>query len=190
MKETKDNSTVAESSIITSNTRSSNGRLMFEMSEVRNSTVSFLYASGEYNGDYYCIVSKIGLTAQSDSATYRYGGSDSEIFIVEPSFSSTTQSTTQTLTCQTDDLLVETPEIEWFYHKDNRTKYNLNNNEYAPYNLNLFNIYSEGVRKSVLELVYASENYNGEYYCIAKFSEQKQTSSRSAVYKYAGKNNI
>ncbi|XP_063688287.1 uncharacterized protein LOC134821464 isoform X2 [Bolinopsis microptera] len=185
VKETEDNSTVAKSSIITSNTRSSNGRLMFEMSEVRNSTVSFLYASGEYNGDYYCIVSKIGLTAQSNSATYRYGGSDSETFIVEPSFSSSTQSTTQTLTCQTDDLLAETPEIEWFYHKDNRTKYNLNNNEYAPYNLNLFNIYSEGVRKSVLELVYASENYNGEYYCIAKFSEQKQTSSRSAVYKYA-----
>ena len=160
---------------------------MFEMSEVRNTTISFIYASKEYNGEYYCIVSRNGLSAQSDSAVYKYGGSDSEIFIVQPSFPSTTQSTTQTLTCQTDPYLTEKPVIEWFYHKDNKTKYNLNNNEYAPYNLKFFHISSEAEgNKSVLELVYASEKYNGEYYCIAKFSEQRQSSSRSAVYNYEG----
>ncbi|KAL5251182.1 hypothetical protein ACHWQZ_G016778 [Mnemiopsis leidyi] len=187
VKETENNSTIADPkpSLVTSNTRSSNGRLMFEMSEVRNTTISFIYASKEYNGEYYCIVSKNGMSAQSDSAVYRYGGSDSEIFIVQPSFPRATQSTTQTLTCQTDPYLAEKPEIEWFYHKDNKTKYNLNNNEYAPYNLNFFRILSEAEgNKSVLELVYASEKYNGEYYCIAKFSEQRQSSSRSALYNY------
>ena len=188
VKETKDDSTEAEPSLITSNTRSNNGRLMFEMSEVRNSTLSFIYASGEYNGQYYCIVSRNGLSAQSDSAVYSYGGSNTEIiFSVEPSFSSSTQSTNQTLTCQTDSSLSEKPKIEWFYHKDNKTKYNLNNNEYAPYNLKFFNIYTQAEgNRSILELVYASAQYNGEYYCIAKFSEQRQSSSRSAVYNYDG----
>ena len=159
---------------------------MFEMSEVRNSTLYFLYASNEYNGEYYCVVSKNGLSAESERATYIFGGSDSNIFVVEPTFTTATQSTSQTLTCQTSASLNEPPVIEWFYLRDNKTKYSLTDQEYAPYDLSFFNIHTEGY-ESVLELVYASKDYDGEYYCVAKIDDQRQASSHSAVYIYKSK---
>ena len=157
---------------------------MFEISETRNTTLTFNDASHEYDGQYYCIVSKNGLQAESKIAVYRYGGNTSDIFVVEPSFPTFIQSSNQTLTCQTDSSSLEDPpDIHWYYTPDNRTKYNIENNEWVPYNLGFFNIFSERY-KSVLELVYASADYNGEYYCVAAFGEERQSFSKSGRFLY------
>ena len=158
---------------------------MFELSETRNTTLNFIAASAEYNGVYYCVVSKVGLSRQSLNAVYRYGGSPSSVFVVEPSFAEATQSSFQTLTCQTDPSLSQPPDIQWLFNPRNKTHYNIGNHEYAPYNLHFYNINS--VRDtSVLQFVYASAEYDGEYYCEARFSEDRQHNSKSAFYKYSG----
>ena len=183
-KETSENPSTATPSLITSNTRSQSGSFMFELSEPRNSTLHFIAASDEYNGDYYCVISKIGLSAESVKAVYRYGGSTSQVFVVEPSFQPPLSSH-QTLTCQTNPSRGETPDIQWFYNPANETHFNIANNEYAPFNLDFYFIMSFG-NPSMLQFEYVSADYDGEYYCKAKFSDDQQFNSKTVLYKYSG----
>lgn len=187
IKENENNYSTSEAAagLVTLNTRSESGRLMFELGEVRNSTLEFIYASNEYNGEYYCKVSKNGVSAESKRALYKYGGVDNfSVFVVEPAFTTPTQSSDARLTCQTKETLSSTPTLHWFYNPDNKTKFNISNNEFGKYNLDMFDIKVEGNR-SVLEFVYGSVDYDGEYYCIAMVDTQMFV-SRPAPYRYAG----
>ena len=160
---------------------------MFDiLAESRNATLDFLDASSVYNGQYYCVLSCNDLREMSPRAVYKFGGNDSSVFITEPTLPTGMQTESQTLTCETDPNAKELPTIEWHFSPDNKTRYNLGANEYAPYNLTFFSIETED-HISKLRLIYASSGYNGEYYCVAMFNDNRQSSSRSASYVYNGK---
>ena len=161
---------------------------MFDLPKESNGMVlKFLDASSAYNGQYFCEATRGPLKAESNRTTYTFFGSYQTVISVHPSFPTEYQSKTQFLTCEISSALQETGHISWYYNRDNQTKYRLNNAEKSPWPSDItFYVVKSERKKSVLELVYASDEYNGEYYCIVTYGDDKQKASKSAQYKYRG----